>query len=817
MSDVINRFSVNGEVYDLADEEARLKISEFEKNLIQEVANAVNDYLTKNPVEGEVSQEDIEQAVLDYMSVNSEKFVGATPQFEVGTIETLDSGSSVTVDITGTAENPILNLGIPRGRNGENGVSPTIDVIETESGYTVTITDVNGEKPAFEILNGVDGISPTVSMSKDGSVTTITITDKDGEHKAEIKDGASGSGGESTPVEVNGETVTIPSSSSSSSGGSTYKDPLDGKKILCIGDSICEGVGASGKPYPYWIQQWHETATVYNLGVGGMTIAQKDESITNSMPVRIASGEFENEDYADPDIIVFEGGINDFMNNVKHGYIQKSYNVSKYVTFCQGMEYMFNYFKTLFPKARMIFCSTHNLTSYDFNKAQSWWGATSEICTKWGVEFLDLFALICTEKVDGLQLHPSGDVHRDYYAQFINRALVSETPLSGAQTTNYYAMNPACTIYFHSGTKSFEKGSSISTSDWRVNMIRCDGTTYENVTSKVTYDLSDVDNTTEGTYPVHIAYSENGINIAIDVTITITGESTEKTLESISATKTNTSYNVGSEVNTDDITVTATYSDGSTSDVTSNSTIDTSNINNTTAGEYNIAVSYTENEVTKTTAIQITIVQGGATTVVASGTAIDKNNRETITWSLDSDGVINFDTTSNNVTIGTYNQGSQPWYSYMSQIKKAVFNSRIIGIGGNALSGATSLTNVELQSESVTIGASAFKGCTALTNIDLTKANSILNNGLANCTTLPSEIVLGPTSLGTNAFYYQNQITSIRFTGTPASIATDALSSITGWGSSANLTDIYVPWSEGDVANAPWGASSATIHYNYTE
>lgn len=28
------------------------------------------------------------------------------------------------------------------------------------------------------------------------------------------------------------------------------------------------------------------------------------------------------------------------------------------------------------------------------------------------------------------------------------------------------------------------------------------------------------------------------------------------------------------------------------------------------------------------------------------------------------------------------------------------------------------------------------------------------------------------------------------------------------------LTDIYVPWAEGAVANAPWGATNATVHYN---
>ena len=29
------------------------------------------------------------------------------------------------------------------------------------------------------------------------------------------------------------------------------------------------------------------------------------------------------------------------------------------------------------------------------------------------------------------------------------------------------------------------------------------------------------------------------------------------------------------------------------------------------------------------------------------------------------------------------------------------------------------------------------------------------------------------------------------------------------------LTDIYVPWAEGAVANAPWGATGATIHYDW--
>lgn len=48
----------------------------------------------------------------------------------------------------------------------------------------------------------------------------------------------------------------------------------------------------------------------------------------------------------------------------------------------------------------------------------------------------------------------------------------------------------------------------------------------------------------------------------------------------------------------------------------------------------------------------------------------------------------------------------------------------------------------------------------------------------------------------------------VRFLGTPTTLMNGA------FGVNNKLTDIYVPWSEGEVANAPWGATRATIHYN---
>lgn len=50
---------------------------------------------------------------------NIPAIVGATPNLQIGTVETLEAGSEATASMGGTAENPLLNLGIPKGPPGE--------------------------------------------------------------------------------------------------------------------------------------------------------------------------------------------------------------------------------------------------------------------------------------------------------------------------------------------------------------------------------------------------------------------------------------------------------------------------------------------------------------------------------------------------------------------------------------------------------------------------------------------------------------------------------------------------------------------------
>ena len=46
---------------------------------------------------------------------------GATPNIQIGTVQTLEPGQQATASMTGTPENPLLNLGIPKGEKGDPG------------------------------------------------------------------------------------------------------------------------------------------------------------------------------------------------------------------------------------------------------------------------------------------------------------------------------------------------------------------------------------------------------------------------------------------------------------------------------------------------------------------------------------------------------------------------------------------------------------------------------------------------------------------------------------------------------------------------
>ena len=151
----------------------------------------------------------------------------------------------------------------------------------------------------------------------------------------------------------------------------------------------------------------------------------------------------------------------------------------------------------------------------------------------------------------------------------VNEVLIGDTILHEGWIYHIYQLDD---IYAHLEKRwSLNSGSS--------NEGDVIGTLDENNNVILSGDLAD------GTYTLKY---ENADGTYTEIGTLQVGE---LSVTSISATKTTTAYTVGDTLNTNDITVTATYSDGSTKTVT-DYTVDSSAVQMGTAGTYNLVVSF---------------------------------------------------------------------------------------------------------------------------------------------------------------------------------------------------------------------------------
>lgn len=99
---------------------------------------------------------------------------------------------------------------------------------------------------------------------------------------------------------------------------------------------------------------------------------------------------------------------------------------------------------------------------------------------------------------------------------------------------------------------------------------------------------------------------------------------------------------------------------------------------------------------------------------------------------------------------------------------------------------------------------------------------AVTEEDFGTATDIPQEMFVGQTRLQRvviparitavrgSSFANCSGLTSVIFKGTPS----EGVWSSAFNGTSSSL-QIYVPWAEGAVPYAPWGATNATIHYNY--
>ena len=112
---------------------------------------------------------------------------GAVPDIQIGTVTTLPAGSDATASMGGTAENPLLNLGIPKGADGQGGGSGGTDIslglTSATVGQTIKVKSVNadGKPTAWEAAEAGEKWEKIaeIIISDDAEESNALTIDKD--------------------------------------------------------------------------------------------------------------------------------------------------------------------------------------------------------------------------------------------------------------------------------------------------------------------------------------------------------------------------------------------------------------------------------------------------------------------------------------------------------------------------------------------------------------------------------------------------------------------------------------------------------------
>ena len=147
-------------------------------------------------------------------------------------------------------------------------------------------------------------------------------------------------------------------------------------------------------------------------------------------------------------------------------------------------------------------------------------------------------------------------------------------------------------------------------------------------------------------------------------------------------------------------------------------------------------------------------------TLIASGICGDG-----LKWKLYSTGTLYISGTGvmEDYHISLNHGPMSPWYSYRTQIQKAVINNGVTGIGNCAFYQCIKLSEVTIPGSVTTIGSRAFSDCTGLTAITLPEGvTTIGSSAFSDCTgltviTLPE----GVTTLGDSLFYKCSKLTAV--------------------------------------------------------
>ena len=156
--------------------------------------------------------------------------------------------------------------------------------------------------------------------------------------------------------------------------------------------------------------------------------------------------------------------------------------------------------------------------------------------------------------------------------------------------------------------------------------------------------------------------------------------------------------------------------------------------------------------------------------IVAQGYCGAEGNEESVSWTLDSNGLL---TISGTGKMGDYSVFAYvPWNNQKQDIKKVVIGEGVTSICKFAFDGCSSISSITIPDSVTSIGDVVFYGCSSLSSITIPDSvTSIGDSAFEECTSLSSiTIPDSVTSIGDFAFEGCSKLSSITISDSVTSI-----------------------------------------------
>lgn len=174
-------------------------------------------------------------------------------------------------------------------------------------------------------------------------------------------------------------------------------DPLEGKSVLFVGDSICEALceWSNGRwPYGKDIVGW-AGRIIYGHNMTGKNLGRSGASLSTCRGANTVINQLAQERNNVYDYVIMHGGANDAWDSAPVGKMAEGFDGPyDLTTFAGGLEDMFKYAKENFPNAQLGFIINFQLPKGSYGRLSDmseYMDLAVQICEKWEIPYLDLY------------------------------------------------------------------------------------------------------------------------------------------------------------------------------------------------------------------------------------------------------------------------------------------------------------------------------------------------------------------------------------------------------------------------------------------